>query len=150
MISIKLIFDFYLTLLIPLLYFLGIIISLKSPSTLPFYRSTVLPFFSLLICLFGLLLWSWSYLSLRRQLTVLPKAKKLITSGPYRFFRHPIYLGIILTLLGLALALASFPGLIYTIVIIIPLNLYRAQKEEKILLKKFPKKYAKYQKKTLL
>lgn len=150
MLSWKLIFNFYLTLLIPLLYLLGLILVVKFPSTTSFLpQNSICLFVYLFICSLGLLLWLLSYLTLGLNLTVLPKAKKLITSGPYRFFRHPIYLGITLTLFGLSLTFASLPGLVYTIIIVIPLNLYRAKKEEEVLLQKFPHQYQEYQKKTL-
>jgi methyltransferase len=42
--------------------------------------------------------WRWS-----TRVWVLPDAP-LVTSGPYRFFRHPIYLGVSLELAGLPVA----------------------------------------------
>lgn len=150
MVSLKLIFQFYLTLVIPLIYLLGLVLISQSASTALFLpQNLICLFVYLFLCLLGIVLWAWSYFCLGFNLAVLPKAKKIITTGPYRLFRHPIYLGITLTFLGLSLATASLPGLLYTIIIVIPLNFYRAQKEEKILLKKFPKKYSQYQKKTL-
>lgn len=53
----------------------------------------------------GLVLLAWSALTLRRHhTTVLPNkgADALVTSGPYRFRRNPIYLADVLILLGLA------------------------------------------------
>lgn len=73
--------------------------------------------------------------------SVLAKAKKLKTGGAYKFFRHPIYLGINLTCLGIAMGLGSWLGLVYAILIVIPLNLIRAKKEEKTLSQKFGRKY---------
>jgi protein-S-isoprenylcysteine O-methyltransferase Ste14 len=53
----------------------------------------------------GIVLLVWSILTLRRHgTTVLPDvgASALVTSGPYRRFRNPIYLADVLILLGLA------------------------------------------------
>ena len=142
----KLILEFYLTLIIPLIYILGLIIISLSPNNIKYTPSTIL---GLITTLFGLLLWTWVYFTLRFSLTVLPKAKKLVTTGPYKYFSHPMYLGIILTFLGLSLATSSIPGFFYTIFIIFPLNLFRAKTEEKKLLEEFSKKYEEYKKKVL-
>lgn len=53
----------------------------------------------------GILLLAWSANTLRRhRTTILPNkgADHLVTSGPYRFRRNPIYLADVLILLGLA------------------------------------------------
>jgi protein-S-isoprenylcysteine O-methyltransferase Ste14 len=54
----------------------------------------------------GIALDLWAFFTLRRKGTpVLPTqaARALVTSGPYRFTRNPIYLGNTLALLGLGL-----------------------------------------------
>lgn len=53
----------------------------------------------------GLVLLAWSALTLRRhRTTILPNkgADALVTTGPYRFRRNPIYLADVLILLGVA------------------------------------------------
>lgn len=61
----------------------------------------------------GLILWAASRLG--NAFTALPDprpAGRLVTEGPYRFVRHPIYLGLIVALVGSAVAVRSLPALV--------------------------------------
>ena len=40
----------------------------------------------------------WAVLTLRGSFSVLPEAREVVSSGPYRFVRHPIYVAYILTM----------------------------------------------------
>ena len=141
----QLILEFYLTLTVPLVYLFGLILIAYSPDNPMIYQTIS----GLILSFLGLVLWIGSYLSLRFSLTVLPKAQKLVTTGPYRYFSHPMYLGIAFVFLGLSLATNSIPGFFYTILIVILLNIFRAKKEEETLLKKFGQKYKEYKKKVI-
>lgn len=139
----------FLTFFIPLLYLLAVLIIYQTGKTLGF--GIVWAIFGLFFTAFGLFLWASSFIALGRQVfTVLPKAKLLRTGGAYKFFRHPLYLGISLTFLGLSLSTGSKIGLLYTIFLIIPLNILRAKKEEKVLVKKFGLEYLDYKKRTII
>lgn len=72
---------------------------------------------------------------------------RLITSGPYRFVRHPGYLGEILTMFGIGLSLSSLVGLALAITSI-PLVLYRIPPEEEMLTAEFGDEYREYMKRT--
>jgi protein-S-isoprenylcysteine O-methyltransferase Ste14 len=136
----KLIIQGFLIVFIPFVYFLNLLIISAFRQT----TSVILATGGLLITLAGLFLWIAGFWELRTSFATLPQAQKLITSGVYKYFSHPIYLGITLTFLGLSLAYNSKAGLGYTLLIVLPLNLFRAKLEEKVLLKKFKSQYQNY------
>jgi protein-S-isoprenylcysteine O-methyltransferase Ste14 len=55
----------------------------------------------------GLLLMLWAFWSLGGSFSIAPASRQLITSGPYRLIRHPMYAGEILSLFGLCLGSPS-------------------------------------------
>jgi protein-S-isoprenylcysteine O-methyltransferase Ste14 len=69
-----------------------------------------------------------------------PKADQgtgLVTTGPYRVVRHPIYLGLALLAMGEALAFGSWPALMIVLSGIVPTFAWRARAEEKLLSRTF-------------
>jgi protein-S-isoprenylcysteine O-methyltransferase Ste14 len=72
---------------------------------------------------------------------------KLITSGPYRFIRHPIYLGEILYFLSIPMIFGSIYGFIVMLVLV-PMLMHRIGVEERALISKFGQEYMKYSQKT--
>ena len=79
----------------------------------------------------------YSLLYLRFNFSILPEARELITRGPYRIVRHPIYLGEILSGAGLVLAMPNWIFLLL-LVTFIAAQLFRTRIEEAILRKAFP------------
>src|SRR5215467_9855181 len=80
-----------------------------------------------------------------------PKADQgtgLITSGPYRLVRHPIYLGVTLLALGQAVAFGNGPAIFIALVGIIPTLAWRARAEEKLLSRTFGESYEVYRQRT--
>ncbi len=98
----------------------------------------------------GFLLWILALAHLGRALAVLPGARRLVTRGVYRYLRHPVYAGINLTLLGLALCLGSQWGLVYYFVLVVPLNLVRARQEDRALKKQFGDEFEEWRQSTWL
>jgi len=75
------------------------------------------------------------------------KSHQLITSGPFKFIRHPQYLSQILMDLGGAVATLSFI-LAPLVVIQIPFLFLRASLEDKLLEKHFSSTFKEFKKKT--
>ena len=138
---------FLLDLLIPSLYLLPLLIVFFLPKNFGFGNESLVPF-SLAIGMIGLTVWISGMACLGNALQVLPRANLIVAKGIYRFIRHPIYIGIVFTHLGLFFACGSTFGIIYTLLLIIPLNVTRAQLEEKALLSKFGKSYRAYHSST--
>ena len=76
----------------------------------------------------------------------LKSGAKLVTVGPYRYIRHPIYVGVLLFCGGLV-ATSWNPMRLGLLLILFIILLIKATLEEKILLSSFPE-YQKLQKKT--
>jgi len=71
----------------------------------------------------------------------------LVTSGVYRFIRHPQYTGLILLSFGMLVEWATLPMLLlFPVVIFMYVRL--AKREEKDMLKEFGENYTEYMKKT--
>lgn len=72
----------------------------------------------------------------------------LVTTGPYRLVRHPIYLGLSILAVGQALAFGSAPALIIVLFACVPTFALRARAEEKLLTCIFGDRYADYRRRT--
>ena len=70
----------------------------------------------------------------------------LITSGPYRYMRHPIYFFTIFEVVGCALIPNAFFAFYIALCAYTPLLLYRLHLEEKTLMQTFGSAYLKYRK----
>jgi len=79
----------------------------------------------------------WSLRSLGRNLSVLAQARAVADRGPYRFVRHPLYTGELVSTLGLALA-AGTPMAFACWLGLVGLQVYRALREEQVLLQALP------------
>jgi len=107
------------------------------------------------IFLSAILLRSWSVKTLGNQWAIhvagpskLNNELTLITTGPYKYVRHPIYLSYILDLMGLAVAFSAFYALLFVIIINVPSYILRSLFEEKSALKRFGQQYSEYKNKT--
>jgi protein-S-isoprenylcysteine O-methyltransferase Ste14 len=72
--------------------------------------------------------------------------QKVISTGPYARVRHPMYLGGLIFIVGIPIALGSWLGLL-TVVLFAPVMAWRILDEEKFLVKNLPG-YAEYKHKV--
>jgi protein-S-isoprenylcysteine O-methyltransferase Ste14 len=98
----------------------------------------------LLACGMVWAIYSLSYL--RNRFSIVPEARGLVTSGPYRFARHPIYLGEIAAGLGLVLpTILTVHFVVFAV--FVSAQLLRTYYEERVLRRVFPE-YAAYAHRT--
>lgn len=88
----------------------------------------------------------WSLATLGRCFSLLPEVRGLVMSGPYRWVRHPAYLGEITATLGLLLPVLSARN-VAVFVLFCALQLWRMRNEETALAATFPE-YADYRRRT--
>ncbi|MEK9628102.1 MAG: isoprenylcysteine carboxylmethyltransferase family protein [Nitrospinota bacterium] len=134
---------FLLNILVPSLYLLPLLLAYFGPKNFGFGFDELV-YAGLTVGGIGVIIWILSMFTLGPSLAVLPGTDKLVTRGIYRYMRHPIYVGIVLTLVGLFLACGSIPCLVYVFIIVIPLNIFRARAEEKELLQQLGNAYQQY------
>lgn len=93
---------------------------------------------------FGLSIYALIYLG--GSFAVLPSARTLITGGPYRYVRHPLYLFEELAVVGIALQFAQ-PWSLLVMLVHLAAQLARMRYEEQALIEAFPE-YADYAART--
>jgi len=96
----------------------------------------------------GIAIWArWHLGTNWSGVVTLKEGHELIRSGPYRNIRHPIYTGILLALLGTAVALGEVRGLLA--VAIAWLSFYtKARREESFLTQEFGDRFGEHSKHT--
>ncbi|HEY7014516.1 MAG TPA: isoprenylcysteine carboxylmethyltransferase family protein [Streptosporangiaceae bacterium] len=103
----------------------------------------------LAVFLLGLALAIWARVYLGRNWGM-PMSQKvdpeLVTAGPYRRIRHPIYSGIILAMIGTTIAVSLY--WLVAVVLIGAYFLYSAIVEERSMARLFPDSYPEYKRST--
>ena len=83
---------------------------------------------------------------LGRCFGVLPDARGLVTGGPYRLVRHPLYLGELGAVAGIAVAASDLRNVL-AFSALVAAQIARARLEERTLVRAFPE-YAEYRRRT--
>jgi protein-S-isoprenylcysteine O-methyltransferase Ste14 len=94
----------------------------------------------------GLAVAIWARLSLGANWSAEVDRKighELIRSGPYAYLRHPIYSGLLLAVVGTALEIGEWRGMIAAAVIAV-VNSFKARREEQFMLAEFGNDYVRY------
>jgi len=96
----------------------------------------------------GVALRYWAFHALRNQWHVdvsdTNGVRYLVREGPYRFIRHPLYLGACMEIIGLPVFFGAWGSLIFGALIFIPLEISRAYYEERFLRELFGTDYRLY------
>ena len=101
----------------------------------------------LVFMLAGLGVREWSHRTLgpfHRALVTIQGDHELVTGGPYRFVRHPMYAGSALTFLGIGLVLGTVPALVVAFVGTLHAMIRRIQVEERALEGALGERYREY------
>lgn len=86
---------------------------------------------------------------LRRSFSILPEARRLVTGGPYRVGRHPLYLGEGVASLGVVLPVAGWAhGILIALFLVA--QAFRIRWEEEALESSFGAEYRAYRRRTPL
>jgi len=99
----------------------------------------------------GLALRLWAVLTLRERYSktlLIQEGHSIEHGGPYRWVRHPGYLGSLLTLNGIALASGSWPVLFASLIATLAAYIYRIRVEDRMLITALGSPYVDYQRRV--
>lgn len=88
----------------------------------------------------------WGIRTMGRHLVSMPEVRpdtELVTAGPFRLVRHPMFLSVLMLWAGGALALLS-PALAVGLALFVPAFYLRARSEERLLTRHFGEAYTAY------
>ena len=108
-------------------------------------------YIGLIILLIGLSITFYSfYLFKKNKTPIIPGTKPtfVVQSGPYKFTRNPMYLGVTLALLGISIYIGNLLSLLSPLIFFIAMNLVYIPFEEKLMENLFGKLYLNYKKKV--
>ena len=87
---------------------------------------------------FALWLWARATLASRACFAVAAQAPpELITTGPYQYFKHPVYCASTLYAAGLLLIVGNTSALAALLLVLVPVQVYRSNAEDRLLHKRF-------------
>ena len=131
----------------------GLVLYLLSP---PWWTWTFIPlgewiqWSGIIIALFPIFFLIWVHRHLDKQWSIaleLQEDHKLITTGPYRYVRHPMYLGIFTYTIGLMMISLDVLVILF-FAFTIWVNYRRIPREEQMLIQKFGDEYLEYIKRS--
>jgi protein-S-isoprenylcysteine O-methyltransferase Ste14 len=114
---------------------------------LPFWGREVAVWVGIALVLVGLAIGVWGRQTMVRAGTnVDPRrpATAIVTSGPFRFSRNPLYVGLTLIYLGITTALDTAWGLVVVVPLLVVMHQGVVRREERYLEQKFGDGYRQY------
>ncbi len=111
-------------------------------------KNTILNSIGATLTALGIALAIWARIHLGRNWSSHPALKEgheLVTSGPYKLIRHPIYTGVIVAAFG-----STFVSISAIVIFFATLIIFTARigKEESLMMNQFPNQYLEYKKHT--
>jgi protein-S-isoprenylcysteine O-methyltransferase Ste14 len=101
---------------------------------------------SALLIIAGLSVSVWAVRTLDRSLSIIAQARAVVSSGPYAWVRHPLYVGEVLAALGIVVHTGTLAAAAAWVLLVV-LQAFRAVKEEQVLAEALPD-YAAYRART--
>jgi len=137
----------------PTYFYALLLLSITLHFTLPVRQLIVLPYryLGIVLIAFGAVVNVWTDSLFKSNKTTVKPHKnptELITGGPFRISRHPMYLGMTAALLGVAILLGSLIAFVFPIVFAILMELLFIPLEEKNLQQAFGSEYSDYRRKA--
>jgi len=130
------------------------VVALCLPLTIPRLTDTAL----LILAVAGVILEAggsaivlWARSALGARWSLVPRASRaagLVTLGPFARVRHPVYLGVVVALAGIAAVFANWGALLACLLLVVPALLWRAKVEEELLADVFAEEYKLYRQRT--
>ncbi len=135
----------------PTFFIILLLLSIGFHVVFPIFKFVFSPYnyLGIVLIIFGIIINLWTdSLFKKKETTVKPHETPnfFIVNGPFKLSRHPMYLGMLSSLLGTAIFLGSLSPFIFSIIFIIIIEKSFIPMEEKNLEKKFGNKYINYKK----
>jgi protein-S-isoprenylcysteine O-methyltransferase Ste14 len=105
----------------------------------------------IILMLLGIAIRQWAIAVLGRFFSLnvqVVEDHRVVDKGPYRLIRHPAYTGLLITFIGISLAVQSLGALLVLLAVFTVSFGYRIRVEEKTLLSELGENYASYMKRT--
>ena len=112
---------------------------------------TPFSYFGIILVILGIALNIWTdKLFKNKKTTVKPyeKPSQLITNGPFKISRHPMYLGMLLILIGITIFLGSIITILFPIIFVMLMEILFIPFEEKNIEEIFKNEFLSYKKRV--
>ncbi len=127
----------------------GLFLRYRNIGVVPFWVQVL----ALVLLACGTVLREWAIALLGRffsRTVKIEQGQQLITSGPFRWIRHPAYTGMLIMDTSIILGLGTWVGALVMFALLLLAALYRIRVEERALLDAFGDEYRSYMRRTAL
>lgn len=111
--------------------------------------NAVLSSISVIVAVAGMAFLVWARQTLGSNWSQIVSAKhghELVTSGPYRYVRHPMYTGGLVACIGSAIVVGG--GFVFLLILLGVIFLWRVGAEDRLLARQFPDEFPDYARRT--